>query len=170
MDTLVFASTFVFGFRVGASIAVLSELIWSIVTPFGFFLPIVPFLVGGEVLFAVAGYFGAKIWKKERVSPVAAENLYFGAILAITAFIWDFETNIATGLIAGAHTFFALLAFEFNPATLYFALAHEASAFIFGSALAPIVISYLLKNSERITGKKMESPVATEIPGGKLAN
>ncbi len=169
MDTLVFSSSFVFGFRIGASIAVLSELIWSVVTPYGFFLPIVPFLVGGELLFALAGYLAVKIWKKERVSPMSVENLFFGAILAITAFIWDFETNIATGLIAGARTLFTLLAFEFNPATLYFSLAHELSDFVFGSALAPIIIAYLLKNSARIRGQKIETTSFSQsTAGGKM--
>jgi len=169
MDTLVFSSTFVFGSRIGASIAVLSELIWSIVTPYGIFLPITPFLVGGELLFVLAGYLAVKIWKKEKVSPVAVQNLFFGAVLAITAFIWDFETNIATGLIAGARTLFTLLAFEFNPGTLYFSLAHEASDFVFGSALAPLVIAYLLKNSTRIRGQKIETKSLSQLAiGGKM--
>ncbi len=168
MDTLVFASSFVFGFRIGASIAVLSELIWSVVTPYGFSLPITPFLVGGELLFAFAGYFAMRIWGHDRVSPMAKENLFFGAVLAITAFIWDFETNIATGLIAGAHTLLTLLIFEFNPATLYFSVAHEASDFVFGSALAPVVIAYLLKNSARIKGQKVETSLSHPIEGVKM--
>jgi hypothetical protein len=165
MDTLVFASTFVFGFRIGASIAVLSELIWSVVTPYGFFLPIAPFLVGGELLFVFAGYFASKIWKYDGVSTFAAENLFFGAILSITAFIWDFETNIATGLIAGAHSLLALLAFEFNPGSIYFMVAHELSDFVFGATLAPIVIVFLHKNSRRIRDQKAV-PALTKAPGG----
>jgi hypothetical protein len=161
MDTLVFASSFVFGFRIGASIAILSELIWSIVTPYGFFLPITPFLVGGEILFALAGYFASRFWKFDKISAVAVENLFFGAILSICAFFWDFETNIATGLIAGAHNVLTLLAFEFNPGAIYFMLAQEVSDFVFGSTLAPIVIVFLLKNSSRI---KQAAPAA--IPGG----
>ena len=145
MDTLVFASTFVLGFRIGASIAVLSELIWSIVTPYGFFLPIVPFLVGGEMLFVFAGYFGAKIWRRDNVSPIGVENLFFGAILSITAFVWDFETNIATGLLAGARSLYLLLGFEVGG--IYFAIPHELSDFAFGSILAPIIILYFRRYS-----------------------
>ena len=150
MDTLVFSSSFVFGFRIGASIAVLSELIWSVVTPYGFFLPIIPFLVIGELLFALAGFLASRFWKYDEVSPIAVGNLFFGAILSICAFIWDFETNIATGLIAGAHGLIALLAFEFNPGAIYFMIAHEASDFVFGATLAPIVIVFLKKNSSRV--------------------
>jgi len=166
MDTLVFSSSFAFGFKIGASIAVMSELIWSVITPYGFFLPITPFLVGGELLFAFAGYFASRIWSYDNVSPMAVENLFFGSILAICAFIWDFETNIATGLIAGAHTLLTLLAFEFNPATLYFSLAHELSDFIFGSSLAPLVIYYLRKNSGRITSQKVGAPSLSSLSGG----
>jgi len=166
MDTLVFSSTFAFGFKIGASIAILSELIWSIVTPYGFFLPITPFLVGGELLFAFAGYFASKIWNYDNVSPLAAENLFFGSILAICAFIWDFETNIATGLIAGAHTLLTLFAFEFNPATLYFSLAHEVSDFVFGSSLAPLVIYYLRKNSGRIKNLRVGASSLSGNPSG----
>ncbi|MDG6904290.1 MAG: hypothetical protein JRN20_00735, partial [Nitrososphaerota archaeon] len=100
MDTIVFATAFVFGFRVGASIAVLSEFIWSVVTPYGMFLPITPFLVAGELLFAIAGYIASKIWGMEKISLLSSRNLFIGATMAICAFIWDFETNIATGLIA----------------------------------------------------------------------
>ena len=99
---------------------------------------------------------------------MAKENLFFGAVLAITAFIWDFETNIATGLIAGPHTLLTLLIFEFNPATLYFSVAHEASDFVFGSALAPVVIAYLLKNSARIKGQKVETSLSHPIEGVKM--
>lgn len=158
MDTLVFSSSFALGFKIGATIAVLSELIWSVVTPYGFFLPIVPFLVGGELLFAFAGYFTSKMWKYDKVSSLAVQNMFFGAVLAICAFIWDFETNIATGLIAGAHSFVTLLAFEFNPLTIYFFnLPHEASDFVFGSALAPLIIVYLQKNLGRIKSQKVVS-------------
>jgi hypothetical protein len=162
MDTLVFSSSFAYGFRIGASIAILSELIWSVITPFGFFLPIMPYLIGGELLFAFAGYFASKFWHLDEVSSVAPENLFFGAILAMCAFLWDFETNIATGLIAGVHSVVGLLAFEFNPATLlFFNLPHEISDFVFGSALAPIIIVFLRKNAGRF--KSQAVPVKTAV-------
>lgn len=142
MDTIVFATAFVFGFRTGASVAVLSETIWSIVTPYGMFLPITPFQVGGELLFATAGYAASKIWGMEKLSPISSRNLFFGALMAICAFIWDFETNIATGLIAlwPHQTLFRLLAYEVSG--IFFAVPHELSDFILGAALAPIIIMY----------------------------
>jgi hypothetical protein len=145
MDTLVFSSAYSFGFKVGATIAILSESIWSVVNPTGFYLPIIPFLAGGEVLFAFAGYLASKTWKVQEISALNSRNLFFGAILTLCAFAWDFETNIATGLLAGAHTLFALLAFEVTG--IYFAIPHELSDFVFGSTLAPIVILYFKRHA-----------------------
>lgn len=170
MDTLVFSASFAYGLRIGASIAVLSELIWSVVTPYGLFLPIIPYLVGGELLFAFAGYLASKFWRVNDVSEFAPENVFFGAILALCAFVWDFETNIATGLIAGAHSVFTLLLFEFNPATLVFNVLHEASDFIFGSTVAPIIIVFFRKNAGRLKPSNFISQkglVTGSLEGGK---
>jgi uncharacterized membrane protein len=162
MDTLVFSSSFAFGFKIGASIAVLSELIWSTVTPYGFYFPIIPFLVGGELLFAFAGYFVSKFWRLDEISPLAVENVFFGGVLAICAFIWDLETNIATGLLAGARSWIALLGFEVVGYIGGFNIAHEASDFVFGSTLAPAVVVYLRRNSGRI--KLQHSDTTTSVP------
>jgi uncharacterized membrane protein len=141
MDTIVFATAFVFGFRVGASVAVVSELIWSVVTPYGMFLPITPFLVGGELLFATAGYIASKIWGMERLSPLSSRSFFFGAILAICAFIWDFETNVATAIIQyGSRSLEQILLVVAGG--IYFMIPHELSDFVLGTALAPIIIMY----------------------------
>jgi hypothetical protein len=150
LDTIVFSVTFVFGFRIGVSVAMLSEFIWGSISPYGFSLPIVPFLVIGELLYVVAGYFASKIWGGEVFSPVSSRNLYFGAILAICAFIWDLETNLATGLIEGAKTLSAyLVVLAFG---IPFAISHELSDFFLGAALAPSLIVY----SRRLVGEKIK--------------
>ncbi|MDG7011828.1 MAG: hypothetical protein JRN11_07595 [Nitrososphaerota archaeon] len=140
LDTLVFVASFVFGLRVGASVAVLSETIWGFVSPFGMAGAILPFLVGGELLFALAGYGASRIWKySDRTGPLSIRNLFFGAILSICAFAWDFETNLATGLLAGATSVPSLLAYEVYG--IPFMIAHEISDFALGSLLAPGVIA-----------------------------
>jgi hypothetical protein len=159
MDTLVFSSAYAFGFKIGASIAILSELIWSVVTPYGFYLPITPFLVGGELLFAIAGFLVSRLWQADEISPLASENLLFGGVLAICAFFWDFETNIATGLLAGAHSLVVLLGFE--VAGIYFMIGHEVSDFIFGSTLAPIIILYFNRHLGRM---KNQVTTSSTIP------
>jgi hypothetical protein len=161
MDTLVFASAYSFGFKVGASIAILSESIWSVVNPTGLYLPIIPFLALGEVLFAFAGYFSSRMWKANEITAWNSRNIFFGAILALCAAIWDFETNIATGLLAGAHTLYALLVFEVTG--IPFAISHEVSAFVFGSTLVPIVILYFRRYS--LSAQKKVSTLGITSPG-----
>ncbi|MBI3859808.1 MAG: hypothetical protein HY296_06205 [Thaumarchaeota archaeon] len=141
LDTIVFVAAFAFGFRMGAVVAVLSETIWSFVTPWGAGGAIIPFLVGGELLFAFAGYAASRVWRSPKNLPAfSAQNSFFGALLAICAFLWDFETNIATGLIAGANSITALLAYEFFG--IPFMIPHELSDFVLGAALAPAIIAY----------------------------
>jgi hypothetical protein len=144
MDTLVFSSAYAFGFRVGAYIAVISELIWCFASPYGNAGYNIPFLVGGELIFAFAGYAASKIWGSPKdLTKFSEKNLFFGAILAICAFVWDFETNIGTALIASAHTFDALIAFE--VAGIPFMILHEVSDFALGAVLAPLVIVYFFR-------------------------
>ena len=157
MDTLVFSTSYAFGFRIGASIAILSELVWSVVSPYGLSVPIIPFLVLGELLYAVAGYCASRIWGMEKPSALSSRNLFFGAILAICAFVWDFETNIATGLLAlwPRENLLGVLIFEVTG--IPFMIAHELSDFILGATLAPIIIIY----SRRLMGNHS---ISAEIP------
>ena len=168
LDTIVFVVAFVFGFRVGATVAVLSETIWSVVSPWGIAGAITPFLVGGELLFALAGFAASKVWETPRnLSVFSARNAFFGATLAICAFIWDFETNIATGIIAGAQTFSGLLAYEVFG--IPFMISHELSDFALGSILAPIAIVY----SSRVFGRRAagitaQAPFQTAQTGSRV--
>ena len=150
MDTLVFSSTYAFGFKIGAYIAVLSELIWSFVSPFGNASLIAPFLIAGELIYVVAGYFCSKVWRKDEISILSYRNLFLGAVLAICAFLWDFETNLATGLLVlwpNHVTLLGVLAFE--VVGIPFMIPHELGDFVLGSLLAPIIIAYFLKSSGR---------------------
>jgi hypothetical protein len=148
LDTLVFVAAFVFGFRVGALVAVLSETIWGFVSPYGIAGAVLPFLVGGELLFAFAGYAASKLWAGPEMKALSAKGLFFGAVLTICAFAWDFETNIATGLLAGASTLTAVLSYEIPG--IPFMIAHELSDFAFGLLVVPAVIAY----SWRLVGGK----------------
>jgi len=143
VDTLVFVAAFVFGLRIGTSVAVMSELIWGIFSPYGFGGYIIPFLVVGEILYAIAGFLASKIWG-DKISGMSEENLFFGALIAVCAFIWDLETNIATGVLATwPHLSGYTLTFVFSG--IPFIVPHEVSDFAIGSTLAPIAIALLLK-------------------------
>jgi hypothetical protein len=142
--TLVFASAYAFGFKIGATIAVLTELIWGIVSPNGFGGLIIPFLITANVIYALAGWGASKIWGYQ-IKPVSELNIFFGSIMAVCAFLWDSFTNFGTALLEfGLRiTFTKFLAVE--AFGIYFMIAHELGDFVIGSALAPIIIVYFLR-------------------------
>jgi hypothetical protein len=146
LDTLVFVSAYVFGFRIGAAVGVLSETIWSFASPIGMAGVLTPFLVAGELFFALAGTATSRTWGL-RFGVVSTNALFIGSVLAVCAFLWDLETNAATALV----TFWPnlglpqLLGTMFNPGALLFALAHEGSDFAFGCLVAPSFILLIPK-------------------------
>jgi hypothetical protein len=105
-----------------------------------------PFLVAGELLFALAGWSAARVWGSH-VRIASPYPLFIGALLAICAFFWDLETNAAMALTSfwPSLTLAKLLATEFNPLTLLFSLAHEGSDFVLGVLLAPTLIILIPK-------------------------
>ena len=144
LDTLVFVSAFVFGFRMGASVAIISELAWSFVSPWGIAGAITPFLVAGELIYAAAGWAASRLWRED-IRFLSKRNLFIGSVLAISAFIWDVETNLGTALIA----FWPNVTLSKIAITeLYgvpFMLFHELSDFLLGTLFAPVVISLLAR-------------------------
>lgn len=141
LDTLVFVSAYLFGFRTGAFVGIVSETVWSVVSPMGMAGSIAPFLIVGEILFALAGWGASRVWGS-RFKLVSFYPAFFGATMAICAFLWDLETNLAIALLqywpsptAGEYFFTA-----FGPMTIPFILAHEVSDLTFGLVLAPLFI------------------------------
>jgi hypothetical protein len=142
VDPIVFSVAFVFGLEMGMYVGVLSEVIWGTLSPYGFGGYIIPFLVAGEVLYALAGWAASRAWRSESSPPLAARNLYMGAVLALCAFVWDLETQMGTALLSfwPSLTLQKLLATE--AAGLPFMLAHEVSDLATGAVLAPLIIFY----------------------------
>jgi hypothetical protein len=139
LDTLVFVAAFLFGFRVGASVAVVSELAWSFVSPWGIAGYITPFLVLGELIYALAGWAASRVWRGQ-VRPGSADGYFIGAVLAICAFVWDIETNLGTALIAFGQTVTLEKVISTELLGTPFMLFHELSDFLLGAFFAPIVI------------------------------
>ena len=160
LDTIVFVATYTFGFRIGTSIAVLSEFIWGTVNPNGFGGLVIPFLILGEMIYVVAGYLASKTWKIDEISALSARNVFFGSTLAICAFLWDLETNLASGLLEGARTLVQYV--PFLIAGIPFAIPHELSDFVFGATLAPIAILYLRRYSGKLESKERIALKATQ--------
>jgi len=141
VDPIVFSVAFVFGLEMGVYVGVLSELIWGTLSPYGFGGYIIPFLVGGEVLYALAGWAASRLWAGQG-SRMSARNLYFGAALALCAFLWDLETNAGTALLS----FWPSLTLQKFLATealgIPFMVSHEVSDLFTGAVLAPFIIFY----------------------------
>ena len=144
LDSLVFVAAFVFGFRIGAYVGILSEVTWSFVSPIGMAGAITPFLVGGELLFAVAGWWASRVWgdKSKLLTP---NSMFIGALMLVCAFVWDFETNAATALIVSwpALTIEKIALYEGYG--IPFALVHEGADFLLGVLVAPATILLIPK-------------------------
>ena len=138
-DSLVFVAAFLFGFRVGASVAVVPELVWSVVSPWGIAGYITPFLIGGELTFALAGLAASRAWSGN-VRVGSAQSLFVGATIAICAFLWDLETNVGTAIIAfwPSVTLQKVLLTELSGVP--FMLFHELSDFLLGAFFVPAII------------------------------
>src|SRR5579862_343823 len=140
--TLTFASTYSLGLKIGTSIAVLSELIWGIVTPYSSGGPIIPFLVAGNFIYVAAGWGASKVWG-QNIAPVSYLNVIFGSIMAICALLWDTFTNFGTALIVSWPNITLAKFLYFEAFGIPFMVFHELGDFVIGAALAPIVIVYL---------------------------
>lgn len=141
LDTVVFLVAFVYGFRPGAAVAILSETVWSVVSPWGPAGIITPFLVAGELMFAVAGSGASRLWGSETktFSPTA---VFIGATLAVCAFLWDFETNAASALVwyGTSLTLPELSLTELAGFLFPVPMAHELGDFILGTLLVPATL------------------------------
>jgi hypothetical protein len=155
VDPIVFSVAFVFGLEMGVYVAVLSELIWGTISPYGFGGYIIPFLAAGEVVYALAGWAAARVWAGQG-PRVSARNLYFGAALSLCAFLWDLETNAGTALLSfwPSLTMQKLLATE--AVGIPFMVSHEVSDLVTGAVPAPIIIFYAsrLGRPRTVAGEK----------------
>jgi len=139
LDVVVFFAAFVFGFRLGAAVAVISETVWSVASPWGIAGAITPFLVAGELLFAAAGWWSSRLWGG-RSQPISLNAVSIGAMMLLCAFVWDFETNAATAIIAYWPGLTLQNFFGTEVLGIPFALVHEGADFLLGAFLAPMVI------------------------------
>lgn len=141
--TLVFASAYTFGFKTGATIAILTEFIWGVISPYGAPTLILPFLMGATVIYAFAGWGASRIWGLG-IKPVSHLNIFFGSIMAICAFSWDTITNFGTAILVTWPnvTIEKLLLYE--GFGIPFMVTHELGDFVLGAALAPIIIVYFI--------------------------
>ena len=144
LDSMVFLASLLYGLRVGAAVAVLSETIWSFASPWGMAGMMAPFLVGGELIFALAGWAVSRVWGKQ-IRLGSHSSLFIGATMAICAFVWDFETNAASALLFywPSITLQKLIITELVGG--FFFLTHDVSDFLLGTFFVPAAIPFILK-------------------------
>jgi hypothetical protein len=158
---IVFASTIAFGAGTGSGVAILSELIWSQVSPWG---PsgsaLLPFLLSGELLYVLAGVAAGRLAKRT-ARGLAERSALFGGVLVLSTLAWDLWTNFGTALLYyGAGINLAgLLLVEFNPPALLFDAVHEGTNLLLGLFAAPVVSDLILARVVRT--------YPTPVGGGK---
>ena len=133
MDVIVFASGFVFGPMIGASIGILTWLVYGTLNPYGFFLPIFIATSVGESLYGViGGLLGLSSFNnfKEKFQV----SIKFAIIGFLLTFAYDLWTNIVIGLSTGIALPIVLIT------GVPFALVHEASnAVLFFLGAFPLI-------------------------------
>ncbi len=142
---LVFLTTLVFGAYAGASVAALSELTWSQVSPWGASGGyLLPFLLSAELLYVVAGLLAKKLMGGS-LEGSRQNGILLGGVLGIFTFAWDVWTNLGTAVLSTSMTPGAILFVEFNPLALAFNVTHELSNLILGSVFVPATLGLLPK-------------------------
>ena len=132
MDLIVFSSGFLFGPSVGASVGILTWLVYGTLNPYGFSLPI---LVATSLMESLYGIVGGLLGSTGRMGVGLTSNLKYGIIGFLLTFLYDLVTNIVAGLTAGIPLTVALIT------GIPFAIAHEGSNAVFFFLGAPPLIS-----------------------------
>ena len=147
LDVMVFVAAFLFGFRLGAAVGVISEGVWSVVSTWGPAGVMTPFLVGGELLFAAAGWWASKVWSDR--GKIGRNSLFVGALMLLCAFAWDLETNAGTAFVMSWPTTTLPIILAWEVSGIPFALVHEAADFFLGLLFAPTAILLIPRIARR---------------------
>ena len=129
MDLIVFTSGYLLGSKLGATTGILVWLVYGVINPYGFSLPVWVATIIGETMFGIAGgYFSSQ----------QIEGIGFDPWTAATGFlvtlVYDVFTNIVSGATVGIPIRIALLT------GIPFMLAHTVSnAVFFGFGFNPLV-------------------------------
>jgi hypothetical protein len=132
MDLIVFTSGYMMGSWMGAFTGALVWLVYGVINPFGFSLPIFASTIIGETMFGIAGgFFTARgVDSKMGFDPWAAVTGF------LLTFVYDLFTNIVSGVTAGVPIPLALI--TGTP----FMFAHMTSnTLFFGFGFNPLVNS-----------------------------
>ena len=132
MDLFVFISGYVMGGLSGASVGVLTWLVYGTFNPLGFNLLTLASTCLGESLYGLVGGLSARFGLLASAShgtasgeDFFASNFKIGIVGFLLTFVYDLFTNIVSGVSVGISPFVAIVA------GIPFAVAHEGSNFFF---------------------------------------
>ena len=132
MDLIVFSSGFFFGPTVGASVGILTWLVYGTLNPLGFSLPI---WISTSLMESLYGIVGGFLGTRVNMGGGLTSNLKYGIVGFLLTFVYDLVTNIVSGLSAGIPLTVALIT------GIPFAIVHQGSNAIFFFLGAPPLIS-----------------------------
>lgn len=135
MDLIVFIGGFTFGPLTGASIGVLTWLVYGTLNPYGFSLPILIATSLGESLYGIMGGLLGKRRNNIMGTKLSA-NIKFAIVGFLLTFAYDLMTNIVSAISMGIPLTIAMVT------GIPFAIVHEVSnaAFFFLGA-SPLVLA-----------------------------
>lgn len=142
MDSIVFVSAYLYGFGVGAGVAVITWIVYGSLNPLGAAgFPLILVLVVGELVFAASGALLSRGWKRSTVFTGSHRFLNKSLVLGVTgllsAFVYDFWTNAIDGLLI----YRSVEGIFYRWMTgAYFAFTHEAADFMFFAFVVPALI------------------------------
>lgn len=135
MDLIVFTGGFTFGPLTGASVGVLTWLVYGTLNPYGFSLPIFIATSLGESLYGIVGGILGKRSNSIMGSGFSA-NMKFAIIGFLLTFAYDLMTNIVSAISIGIPLTVAMVT------GIPFAIAHEVSnATFFFLGASPLVLA-----------------------------
>jgi hypothetical protein len=143
MDTLVFLSAFLFGFRLGLGVALLTRFIFGLVNPLGPADPItLVFVMIGECFFVIAGAGLRRTFVASNFSTGSREYERLTVVLSLVGllatFAFDVLTNFASLLLKTSSLYQAFVVGNIVGAP--FAVIHEGSNVFFFALVGPAVI------------------------------
>jgi len=142
MDAVVFVAGFAMGPGAGALTAALVWLVYGVINPYGFSLPILLTTITGETVYGVVGgLLGRRMSRRGKPGAGLAaseRSILLGVTGLLCTLVYDVFTNAVSGLIAYNSIWLGLATMNFP---LPLGLMHEASNLFFFALVAPLLIS-----------------------------
>jgi hypothetical protein len=161
MDSLVFIAAYLFGFRVGASVAAVTWLVYGSLNPLGAAgFPLLLVLMVGEAIYAVSGAFLGRIWNRSTSFGGGQSYLSRSLILGVTGLFSAFAYDIWTNAVDGALIYRSMQGVLIRIVSgAPFALIHEVADFLFFALAVPALIVSI----SRVSSLKTRYSVPVEV-------